>query len=72
MVSLSKNQSVSLAKTAGSALSTIAIGLGWDPIKKKAGFLAACLADQILLIWMRHAYCLMRKATRLILYGSSN
>ena len=38
MVSLSKNQSVSLAKTAGSALSTIAIGLGWDPIKKKAGF----------------------------------
>lgn len=35
MVSLSKNQTVSLTKTADSALSNIAIGLGWDPLKKK-------------------------------------
>lgn len=37
MVSLSKNQTVSLSKHS-SALSLICIGLGWDPIKKK-GFL---------------------------------
>jgi tellurium resistance protein TerZ len=39
MVSLTKNQTVSLAKTSGSSLSRIAVGLGWDPIKKKSGFL---------------------------------
>lgn len=37
MVSLTKNQTVSLAKQS-SALSQIQFGLGWDPIKKK-GFL---------------------------------
>lgn len=34
MVSLSKNQTVSLAKQS-SALSSVKFGLGWDPIKKK-------------------------------------
>lgn len=38
MVSLSKNQTISLAKQS-SALSQIQFGLGWDPIKKKGGFL---------------------------------
>ncbi|WP_127957366.1 TerD family protein [Serratia microhaemolytica] len=37
MVSLSKNQTVSLSKES-SALSKLQFGLGWDPIKKK-GFL---------------------------------
>ncbi|WP_017445411.1 TerD family protein [Gayadomonas joobiniege] len=41
MVSLAKNQSVSLAKTANKTLSNITIGLGWDPIKKKGGFLSS-------------------------------
>lgn len=36
LVSLSKNQTISLTKAGDSALSNIAIGLGWDPIKKKA------------------------------------
>lgn len=40
MVSLSKNQTVSLAKTANAALSKITVGLGWDPVKKKGGLLS--------------------------------
>lgn len=42
MVSLSKNQTVSLRK-ASSALSQLHFGLGWDPIAKKKGFLGALL-----------------------------
>ena len=38
MVSLTKNQAVSLTKTTGSKLSEVSIGLGWDPIKKEKGF----------------------------------
>ncbi|KAA8999998.1 tellurium resistance protein TerZ [Affinibrenneria salicis] len=38
MVSLSKNQTVSLTKQSQSPLSKVSFGLGWDPIKKK-GFL---------------------------------
>jgi tellurium resistance protein TerZ len=41
-ISLSKNQTVSLAKEAPS-LTSLHIGLGWDPIKKKAGFLGGLL-----------------------------
>ncbi|MCG5128872.1 tellurium resistance TerZ family protein [Enterobacter mori] len=41
MVSLSKNQTVSLSKEC-SSLNQIQIGLGWDPIKKK-GFLSGLL-----------------------------
>ena len=37
MVSLLKNQTVSLAKTSGTELTRVAVGLGWDPVKKKAG-----------------------------------
>lgn len=37
MVSLSKNQTVSLSKQS-SALSQLSFGLGWDPIKKKGLF----------------------------------
>lgn len=41
-VNLKKNQSVSLAKTAGLNLSKIKIGLGWAPAKAaKKGFLSA-------------------------------
>lgn len=36
-LTLSKNQSISLEKTAGSGLSLISLGLGWDPVK--TGFL---------------------------------
>lgn len=38
MVSLQKNQTVSLSKSSGAALSRIAVGLGWDPVKKNSGF----------------------------------
>lgn len=36
-LTLSKNQSISLEKTAGSGLTKVTLGLGWDP--EKAGFL---------------------------------
>ncbi|MDR0217901.1 MAG: tellurium resistance TerZ family protein [Enterobacteriaceae bacterium] len=39
MVSLSKNQSVSLAKQS-SSLAKIHFGLGWDPVAQKKGFLS--------------------------------
>ncbi|MHA3315659.1 TerD family protein [Yersinia pseudotuberculosis] len=38
MISLSKNQTISLAKES-SALSRVQFGLGWDPVKKKKSFL---------------------------------
>ena len=41
-ISLAKNQTVSLAKEAPS-LTHLHIGLGWDPIKKKSGFLGGLL-----------------------------
>ncbi len=41
MVSLVKNQTVSLSKES-SALSQLHFGLGWDPVKKKV-FLEDCL-----------------------------
>lgn len=41
MVSLSKNQTVSLSKES-SSLSQLQFGLGWDPVKKK-GFLSGLL-----------------------------
>lgn len=37
-LTLSKNQSISLEKTAGSGLTSISLGLGWDPVKS-GGFL---------------------------------
>lgn len=36
-LTLQKQQTISLEKTAGSSLSSISLGLGWDPVK--AGFL---------------------------------
>ncbi len=45
MVSLSKNQTVSLSKQS-TALSQLQFGLGWDPIKKR-GYLAAFLVAMI-------------------------
>ncbi|MBR9828600.1 MAG: TerD family protein [Oceanospirillales bacterium] len=36
-LTLSKNQSISLEKTAGTGLTSISLGLGWDPVK--TGFL---------------------------------
>lgn len=38
-ISLSKGQTISLAKTADSGLSKVFMGLGWDPVQKKSGFL---------------------------------
>ena len=32
-LTLSKNQSISLEKTAGSGLTAVSLGLGWDPVK---------------------------------------
>jgi stress response protein SCP2 len=55
MVSLSKNQTVSLSKQS-SAISQLQFGLGWDPVKKK-GYLATFLAAMILSIWTRVAFC---------------
>lgn len=40
-LTLSKQQSISLEKTAGSSLSSISLGLGWDPVK--AGFFGKML-----------------------------
>jgi len=37
-VTLQKGQKISLEKEAGSALTKIVMGLGWDPIKKKGMF----------------------------------
>lgn len=42
MVSLSKNQTVSLSKQT-SSLNQLQFGLGWDPLKKKKGFLGGLL-----------------------------
>lgn len=41
-ITLSKNQSISLEKTAGSHLTKVNMGLGWDPVKK-TGFLSKLL-----------------------------
>lgn len=38
MVSLKKGEAISLAKTAGAALTRIAMGTGWDGVAKKGGF----------------------------------
>ena len=40
-VSLTKKQTVSLAKSASNGLTRITIGLGWDPVKKKKGLLSS-------------------------------
>lgn len=42
-LTLSKQQSISLEKTAGSTLSSISLGLGWDPVK--AGFLGKLMGN---------------------------
>lgn len=36
-ISLSKGQTISLAKTSNAGLSKVFMGLGWDPVKKKSG-----------------------------------
>jgi len=41
-LTLSKNQSISLEKTAGGGLTAITLGLGWDPVKS-AGFFGKLL-----------------------------
>jgi tellurium resistance protein TerZ len=41
-LTLAKNQSISLEKTAGSSLKNISLGLGWDPVKTR-GFMARLL-----------------------------
>lgn len=42
-LTLSKNQSISLEKTAGGGLTSISLGLGWDPVK--AGFLGKLMGN---------------------------
>jgi tellurium resistance protein TerZ len=42
-LTLSKNQSISLEKTAGGGLTNIILGLGWDPVK--AGFLGKLMGS---------------------------
>jgi tellurium resistance protein TerZ len=44
MVSLTKNQTVSLSKQS-SAINQLHFGLGWDPIKKKGGLLSKMLSS---------------------------
>ncbi|GGK19954.1 TerD family protein [Salinarimonas ramus] len=41
-ISLSKGQTISLAKESA-GLSKVKMGLGWDPVKKKGGFLSGLL-----------------------------
>lgn len=45
-VNLSKGQTITLDKEAGRRLTTVVMGLGWDPVKseKKAGFFSKFLA----------------------------
>jgi tellurium resistance protein TerZ len=42
-LTLSKNQSISLEKTAGTGLTSISLGLGWDPVKT-GGFFSKLLS----------------------------
>ncbi|MGY4877742.1 TerD family protein [Vreelandella aquamarina] len=42
-ISLSKGQTISLAKNNDSSLSNVFMGLGWDPVKKKSGGLLSSL-----------------------------
>lgn len=42
-LTLSKNQSISLEKTAGGGLTSVSLGLGWDPVK--AGFLGKLMGS---------------------------
>ncbi|MBY6351506.1 TerD family protein, partial [Rhodococcoides corynebacterioides] len=44
-VSLSKGQKVTLKKDGGVALTTIRMGLGWDPVKKAGGFFGGRTAN---------------------------
>ncbi|MFD1009396.1 MULTISPECIES: TerD family protein [Oceanisphaera] len=44
-VSLTKKQTVSLAKSASNELTRITIGLGWDPVKKKKGLLSSLFSS---------------------------
>ena len=43
-ISLSKNQTISLEKEAGTGLKKIRMGLGWDPVKP-SGFFAKLLSS---------------------------
>ena len=45
-LTLSKNQSISLEKTAGGGLTTVSLGLGWDPVKKSGGFFSKLLGKE--------------------------
>lgn len=42
-VNLSKGQRITLEKQGGSTLTKVRMGLGWDPIKKKAGFFGSLM-----------------------------
>ncbi len=42
-ISLSKKQTISLDKEAGSPLKNITMGLGWDPVKSGGGFMSKLL-----------------------------
>lgn len=61
-LTLAKNQSISLEKTAGSSLKNVSLGLGWDPVKTR-GFMARLLgggSDEIDL----DASCIMLDASK--------
>ena len=47
MISLAKGQAISLTKTAGGTLTRIAMGTGWDGVKKKSGFFGGSRAVDI-------------------------
>jgi tellurium resistance protein TerZ len=61
-LTLAKNQSISLEKTAGSSLKNVSLGLGWDPVKAR-GFIGRLLgsgSDEIDL----DASCIMLDANK--------
>lgn len=65
-VSLSKGQRISLEKKGGGGLTKVRMGLGWDPVKKKAGFFGSLMgggADDIDL----DASCLLLDAQKNLL-----
>lgn len=53
-LTLNKNQSISLEKTAGTGLTSIALGLGWDPVKP-TGFFSRFMGGGTRSTWTLHA-----------------
>ncbi len=70
MVSLSKNQTVSLSKQS-TVLSQLQFGLGWDPVKKK-GLFGSIFGGNDSIDWMQVAFFWMPQVIKLTPSGFVN